>query len=113
MDIKTMALATNIFMARKKARLSQKELAKRTGLSPNYISALETNGKKEPSIDTLSRIADATNTTIDELLFENLVTYKDCHDDKLIQLINAQVHSMSDEKIDFLIDFLKVKDRIK
>ena len=113
MELNTSAISTNIFMARKRAKINQKELSKLTGLSANYISLLENNREKEPSLDTLFRISQATNCTIDELLFENLTALNANYNDKLINEINAELYSMKSEKISFLFEFLKVYKKHK
>ena len=46
-----------IIDARKKENITQKELAKRTGIAQSDISKLE-NGSGNPSIQTLQRLAD-------------------------------------------------------
>ncbi len=52
---------------RQKRGLSQGDLEKRTGLMRCYISRVE-NGHTVPSIETLSRIAQALETQLTELL---------------------------------------------
>lgn len=47
--------------------ISQKELASALGIAPNTLSQYE-NGKREPDIKTLERIADFLNVTVDCLL---------------------------------------------
>jgi len=49
---------TLIKLARRDARLSQRELARRAGTSQATLSAYEA-GKKSPSLDTLARIVQA------------------------------------------------------
>jgi transcriptional regulator with XRE-family HTH domain len=46
---------------------SRKDLAARTGLSYPYISQLE-NGDREPSFDTLTRLAEAFGLAVEELI---------------------------------------------
>lgn len=48
-------------------KLQQKELAKKIGISPVMISQYE-SGKKEPSRETLYKIAEIFNVTVDYLL---------------------------------------------
>lgn len=50
-------------LARKKARLSLQELARRGGTSAAAISQYE-SGKKEPRISTLERLIDVTGSTL-------------------------------------------------
>ena len=50
--------------ARKKALLTQEELAKRIGADKSYISRIE-NGKTEPKVSTFYRIAAALGLSVD------------------------------------------------
>ena len=64
--------ATDMFMdrlraAREARRISQVELAERTGLQSSAISHFET-GTRKPSFDNLRRVADALRVTTDYLL---------------------------------------------
>lgn len=49
---------------------SRKELAERSSLSYPYVSQLE-NGDREPSLDTLAKLAGAFGLAVDELLAAN------------------------------------------
>lgn len=49
-------ISKNIKKFRSLADISQEELAKRIGLTRNYLSLIE-GGKREPSISTLNRIS--------------------------------------------------------
>ena len=50
--------------ARKNAKLTQDELAKRVGSNKSYISRIE-NGKTEPKVSTFYRIAAALGLSVD------------------------------------------------
>jgi DNA-binding XRE family transcriptional regulator len=50
--------------ARKKANLTQDELAKRVGSNKSYISRIE-NGKTEPKVSTFYRIVGALGLSVD------------------------------------------------
>lgn len=52
---------------REQKRLSQAELAEKTGLQPSAISHFE-SGRRRPSIDNLMRLADALFITTDIIL---------------------------------------------
>jgi transcriptional regulator with XRE-family HTH domain len=58
-----MNTATSLRDARRRARLSQAELARRTGTSQATISAYE-NGRKQPSVDTFSRLLAASGSRL-------------------------------------------------
>ncbi|MBO5239332.1 MAG: helix-turn-helix transcriptional regulator [Lachnospiraceae bacterium] len=66
-DINYKLLGLRIRKRRKQLHLTQIELAERTELSVSYISYIET-GKKSPGLSCLLSIAQALNTTIDNLL---------------------------------------------
>ena len=62
-------IAANIKHLRKEAKLTQAELAERSGFSHEYIRRIEApNGEKYFSIDSLVKIADGLETDIAELL---------------------------------------------
>lgn len=61
--------AGNLKRLRKKARLSQEELALRCGLDRTYISGCE-RGIRNPSIVSVEKIAEALNVPAKEF-FEN------------------------------------------
>lgn len=52
---------------RKKEGVSQEDLADLAGLDRTYISDIE-NGKRNVSIETIFKIADALKTTVNEFL---------------------------------------------
>jgi transcriptional regulator with XRE-family HTH domain len=63
---------SNVFSERLRAareirKLSQGDLATKTGFQPSAISHFETGGRS-PSFDNLKRLADALNVTTDYLL---------------------------------------------
>jgi transcriptional regulator with XRE-family HTH domain len=61
------ALATRIKKLRLDRGISQEELAHRSGLSRTGMGFLET-GKRWPRLDTLLKVADGLNISVDELL---------------------------------------------
>jgi transcriptional regulator with XRE-family HTH domain len=61
------ALANRIRELRDRKGISQEELAHRAGLSRTGMGFLET-GKRWPRLDTLMKVADGLNITVDELL---------------------------------------------
>jgi transcriptional regulator with XRE-family HTH domain len=60
------ALANRIKELRDQKGISQEELAHRAGLSRTGMGFLET-GKRWPRLDTLMKVADGLNITLDEL----------------------------------------------
>ena len=61
------ALANRIKELRDRKGISQEELAHRAGLSRTGMGFLET-GKRWPRLDTLMKVAQGLNITLDELL---------------------------------------------
>ncbi|MCM1154246.1 MAG: helix-turn-helix domain-containing protein [Roseburia sp.] len=61
-----MNIGDNIRECRKKAKLSQKELGKKLGVSQQHIAQYE-RGKRQPKIETLRKIANALGVSIDYL----------------------------------------------
>lgn len=55
--------------AREKMRMTQAELAKKSGVSRTTISGLENGTARSTSTKTLLKIAHALNTTIDHIFF--------------------------------------------
>ena len=64
----------NIKVIRKNKGWTQKKLAKESGISFSMISKLESGEKKNPSFETLSKIAEALNTSVTELLGDTPVS---------------------------------------
>ena len=63
-----MALNENIKKYRKKAELTQKDLANKSGLSFSMISKLEIGEQTNPSFETIRKIADVLRVSPGELL---------------------------------------------
>lgn len=63
-----MNIGSAIQMCRIRRQLSQAELAKLAGCSISYLSMLE-NSKRDPTLSTLTKIADALRVPIEILFF--------------------------------------------
>ena len=48
--------------------LTQEALAKRVGVTQEYIAKLETGARRNPTVDTLKRLAKALGVPVTELL---------------------------------------------
>ncbi|SDY53511.1 XRE family transcriptional regulator, master regulator for biofilm formation [Evansella caseinilytica] len=57
---------------RKEAGMTLTELADRAGVAKSYLSALERNIQKNPSVQFLEKIAVVLNISIDHLLKDNV-----------------------------------------
>lgn len=62
-------IGDNIRRMREAAKLSQQELADKSGVSKAQISRLENGSQKNPQIQTVIAIATELGTTIEELIF--------------------------------------------
>jgi putative hydrolase of the HAD superfamily len=62
------ALGDRLQLARKRAGLTQQELCNITGLSYSTLAKIERGAIKTPSVFTVATIAEATNTSVEELL---------------------------------------------
>lgn len=60
----------NIAMIRANKKMSQTELAKQIGVKSNTLCQYE-NGKRSPNIQTLKKIAQVLNCTVDDLIKED------------------------------------------
>lgn len=59
--------------AREAKGMTQEELAKKSGVSRQTISAIENNDAKETKIGTLMALAEALETTVDAIFFQDAV----------------------------------------
>jgi transcriptional regulator with XRE-family HTH domain len=70
MTIDSAHIGQQIRLRRDAHGLSLSALAEQSGVSKGYLSQLETGSAQNPSVDTLSRIADALGTPLSDLLGE-------------------------------------------
>ena len=66
MSSRKMLLGARIKELRKRAGLSQDQLAEKVGIESKYLSRIEV-GKRHPSLDALERIADSLQVEMKEL----------------------------------------------
>ncbi len=64
-----MNLGRAIVLCRKQRNLKQETLAKRAGLSVSYLSLLERNERKDPSLSTVQNLASALQVPTGILFF--------------------------------------------
>ncbi|MCT2534469.1 helix-turn-helix domain-containing protein [Aquibacillus koreensis] len=89
---------------RKKQKLSQEELAHLAAIHPTYIGQLE-RGEKNVTIDTLEKITNALNISLEELFrFSGL--NKDV-DGAIVQL-NKHLSEFSDQDRETLLDMINI-----
>ncbi|NPV93468.1 MAG: helix-turn-helix transcriptional regulator [Firmicutes bacterium] len=104
-------LGTRIREERKRAHLTQEQLAEKVGCNESYIGQVE-RGEKNPSLEVVVRIANALNVTVDYLLASNVKASKA---DGLIDELTALVRGRDAEEIRYLINinrqYLDLLDR--
>lgn len=66
MSDRKMLLGARIKELRRRASLSQDQLAEKVGIESKYLSRIEV-GKRQPSLDTLEHIADCLHVEMKEL----------------------------------------------
>ena len=59
--------------AREAKGMTQEELAAKSGISRQTISAIENNDERETKVSTLLAIANAMEMTVDEIFFRDAV----------------------------------------
>ena len=98
-----MTLGEKIRIKREAMGLSKYRLTEKTGISGQHIKYIE-QGKRQPTIPTLERLADALNTSILELLSDDAnCTYLSENEKRLIDAFR----SLDNEKSDKLLSFLE------
>ncbi len=73
MSVNLVMIGERIKKRRRQQGISQIQLAEIAGLEPSYISVIE-SGKKQLRLDTFVAIANALNTTVDDLLEGNQIS---------------------------------------
>ena len=61
-------LAQNIKKLRKKHKLSQEQLARKAGITYSTLIKIESGANGNPTINTLKKLADALDVSLDELV---------------------------------------------
>ena len=61
-------LAKNIKKLRKKHHLSQEQLAQKAGITYSTLIKIESGNNKNPTLETLTKLADVFKISIDELV---------------------------------------------
>lgn len=84
-------LGQNIHKLRIKQNLTQEQLAELCGLTVNFISRIERDKTNRVSVFTVQKIAKALNTTVDDLLND------DINDNKLHKQVNANQQLLNNE----------------
>lgn len=101
------AIGIRIRDARIKKEMTQEELALKLELSVPYISNIE-NSHTKLSLSTISSIANALDTTVDHLLYDNTTILLDQYDADFKEVLQ----DCNDEERDFLLELMKSTKKI-
>lgn len=86
-DLNYAAIGYRIRNARKKKGMTQEQLATHTDLTVPYISNIENNHTKL-SLVTIASIANALETTVDNLMYDNLGVLHNSYDADLKEIVD-------------------------
>jgi transcriptional regulator with XRE-family HTH domain len=101
MEINYIKVGKRIKTVRESKNMTQEELAEITGLSNNYISNIEC-ARSIPSINTLLKICNASETTPDYVLLDSVYTSKE----HLMDEIALKIKKCSPKDIQFISGFI-------
>ena len=108
-----MKLGQFIKKVRKAKGLSQLTVARRAGIARSYISRLESDDFKKPSLDMLSRIATALGISIDTLLqkagYKGKVLKKELPDLDIYLREKFNLTERAIEDVSLFVNFVKKK----
>lgn len=92
-----MMLSKNLKIIRESRGIGVNELARRSGVNASYISAIENGRRENPSKEILSKIADALEIPVEELLVEKMRTNEDeIEDDVELRVMFNKIRNLSD-----------------
>ena len=96
------AIGHRIRCARKKKGMTQEELATHTDLTVPYISNIENNHTKL-SLVSIAAIANALETTVDGLMYDNLKVLHNSYDADLKEIVD----DCSERERRIILDMIK------
>ena len=79
-------IGKNVSKYREALSISQRELARRVGMSGQFISKIE-NNLNNPSLETLNKIAEALNVSVSELISDENTSHKTLADYSTSELL--------------------------
>jgi len=91
--------------------LSLNELALLSKVSKSYLSYIERGIQKEPSPHIISRIAKVLNTSIEELLHEDMFNDRQIDYEWLHILKDGIDYGMRKDELRFYVDFIKFQKK--
>ncbi len=92
---------------RKKIGMTQEDLAEKVGISVNFVSLIE-NGKNM-SLDTMIRIANTFNVSVDYLLNDSM----NINTDNITAQINHSLGSLTTEEKLYFLNMIKQYKQLK
>ena len=96
-DIDYAAIGRRIRSARKKAKLTQEQLAEKIDVTPQHVSAIET-GKTKLSLPALIRISKAVNVSLDFLVYDEIPYLIEQYDLEAKEILDSCSTSIEKEK---------------
>ncbi len=104
-----MNIGDNIKFFRKQKGLTQKQLAEKIGSTDSAVTRYESNAR-EPNIETITKIAEALECTVNDLLGLNLTDNKevreflyDANQNRLINILKIYGYKVFEEENNFRI----------
>ena len=112
MEIDYKSIGRRIKLIRQRNNLSQEQLAELTDLTPAHVSHIETANTRT-SLSSLLKIANAFNTSLDDLVYENMAHNKhisakdldmlisDCNDQEtaaIVEMTKTTIHILRNIK---------------
>lgn len=100
MELDKKVIAQIIQSNRKKAKLTQAELAEKIGISEKHLSKIET-GKYYPALDTFLKILEILNLTLGDFGLQNI---SDSYPNKV--LLQKIINTSSEKQLDACADIV-------
>lgn len=109
-DIDYAAIGRRIRSARKKAKLTQEQLAEKIDVTPQHVSAIET-GKTKLSLPALIRISKAVNVSLDFLVYDEIPYLIEQYDLEAKEILDSCSTSIERQ---YLLDTMRLlQDELK
>lgn len=100
MELDKQIIAQTIQDNRRKAKLTQAELAEQIGISEKHLSKIET-GKNFPALDTFLKILDTLNLTLADFKLQHI-----CESYPKKELLQKIIDTSSQRQLDTYVDVI-------
>ncbi|OAA87599.1 helix-turn-helix domain-containing protein [Clostridium ljungdahlii] len=97
-------IGNNIKKIRLTNKLGLNETARKAGISAGYLSSLERGEKKNPSMDSLQKIADALNVSVNEFFDEK----NDTDGDEFTPTLSVKEQEKLDKQAQDIVNNLSI-----